>query len=68
MDFIHAVLKLQLLDIRLFHWTDSYTVLCWIHIQNLWKQYVLRRVKEIHKLIIGISVQVRSCNPADIPS
>ena len=34
----------------LFYWTDSYTVLCWIHNQKPWKQYVLRRIQEIHKL------------------
>ena len=36
MDSVHTALKSQLLD-RLFYWTDSYTVLCWIHNQKPWK-------------------------------
>ena len=30
MDSIHTALRAQLADLRLFNWTDSYTVLCWI--------------------------------------
>ena len=70
MDSVHTALKSQLLDIRLFYWTDSYTVLCWIHNQKPWKQYVLRRIQEIHKLTSADHWNFcpGSCNPADVPS
>ena len=67
MDSVHTALKSQLLGIRLFYWTDSYTVLCWIG--KPWKQYVLRRIQEIHKLNCDHwNFCPGSCNPADVPS
>ena len=60
MDSVHTALKSQLLD-RLFYWTDSYTVLCWIHNQKPWKQYKLT-CADHWNFCPG------SCNPADVPS
>lgn len=55
---------------KAFLWTDSYTTLCWIKNNKIWKQYIQRRVKEIRQLT-GED-QWNFCpgerNAADLPS
>ena len=55
---------------EIFCWTDSYTVLCWIRNEKVWKSYVNHRVQEIRELVEKESW--RFCpgekNPADLPS
>ena len=50
---------------------DSYTVLCWIHNQKPWKQFVRNRIQQIHS-ITDRGQWRRHCpgtqNPADLPS
>ena len=55
---------------RVYYWTDSYTVLCWVKNEKQWKQYVQHRVDEIHKLSSKDSWRFRpgQCNPDDVPS
>ena len=60
----------KLKELEIFNWTDSMTVLCWITNDKLRKQYVLHRVREIHRLTAKESWGF--CpgkeNPADLPS
>ena len=70
MHSVHNALQRSLTDVRLFYWTDSYTTLCWIKNQKPWKQYVLQRVTEIHRLSGPASWKFcpGNLNPADLPS
>ena len=58
------------LDLEVILWTDSFTVLCWIRNNRVWKPYVQNRIKEIRE--ITREYEWRHCpgesNPADIPS
>ena len=51
-------------------WVDSYTVLCWIRNNKPWKQFVRKRVDQIHGLTN--KERWRHCprtqNPTDLPS
>ena len=35
---------------KIFRWTDSFTILCWIKNNKPWKQYIQRRVNENRNL------------------
>ena len=65
-----TILKQLPLQLTTTYWVDSATTLFWIRNQRPWKQYVLRRVSEIHSLTSPD--QWRHCpgavNPADLPS
>ena len=72
MDSIKSALKIERYkgDIPTYYWVDSSTVLCWIHNNKPWKQFVRHRTQQI--LSISSKDQWRFCpgtlNPADIPS
>ncbi len=55
---------------KVFLWTDSRTVLCWIRNHKAWKPYVQHRVSEIRKLTTTDSWNFcpGEKNPADLPS
>ena len=65
-----TILKQLPLQLTTTYWVDSATTLFWIRNQRPWKQYVLKRVSEIHSLTSPD--QWRHCpgavNPADLPS
>ena len=67
---VNAVLLSVKFRPRVYYWTDSYTVLCWVKNEKQWKQYVQHRVDEIHKLSSKDSWRFcpGQCNPADVPS
>jgi hypothetical protein len=48
---ISKILWSRLVYPKIFMWTDSFTVLCWIQNDKPWKQYIQRRVDEIRKLV-----------------
>ena len=58
------------LDVDIFYWTDSMSVLCWIQSDKPWKQFVHHRIQDIRKFTD--CNRWRHCpgvlNPADLPS
>ena len=72
MDSVKSALKIKRYkgDIPTYYMVDSSTVLCWIHNNKPWKQFVRHRTRQI--LSISSKDQWRFCpgtlNPADIPS
>lgn len=66
---VQGLLKATLRNPEMYYWTDSITVLCWIKHDRPWKQYIQRRVEEIHKLTERSAWKFGPGkeNPADIP-
>ena len=65
-----VVNALNLKDIDIFYWSDSSTVLAWIHRHENWDVFVYNRVKEIRTLSNTNRWRFvpGELNPADLPS